>query len=122
MSQELLHLTEEPVQALLEEGSSFDGELRFRGTARIGGVFKGRVLGEGTLILDSTAQVTAHIKVDHLIVLGELDGKVNARRSVIMEPPARFKGEALTPSLSIKEGVSFEGSSRKPKPGENKSG
>ncbi len=55
----------------------------------------------------------ATIKIDHLIVLGELSGEVLARKSVLMEPPARFFGKVSSPSLSIKEGVFFEGSSKK---------
>ena len=113
MSKNLSLLNDEPIQALLEEGSSFDGELRFKGTARVGGIFKGHIQGQGTLIIDSTATVEAHIKVDHLVILGELSGQITARRSVLMEPPARFKGEVATPTLSIKEGVTFEGSSKK---------
>lgn len=106
-------LNDEPVQALLEEGSHFEGEMRFRGAARVGGTFKGHIQGQGTLIIDSTASVEARIKVDHLVVLGELSGQITANRSVLMEPPARFKGEVASPILSIKEGVAFEGSSKK---------
>ena len=106
-------LNDEPLQALLEEGSRFEGELCFRGTARVGGAFKGRIRGEGTLIIDSSAVVDALIKVDHLLVRGELKGQVTARISVLVDPPARFSGEVITPSLSIKEGAVFEGSSKK---------
>lgn len=106
-------LNDEPVQALLEEGCRFEGEMRFQGMARVGGSFKGQIQGQGTLIIDSTATVNAHIRVDHLVVLGELAGQITANKSVLMEPPARFKGDVITPSLSIKEGVSFEGSSKK---------
>ena len=80
---------------------------------RVGGAFKGLIEAQGTLIIESTAKVEAVVKVDHLILLGELSGKVLARKSVLMEPPGRFLGEVSTPSLSIKEGVFFEGSSKK---------
>lgn len=113
MPKDSVLLKDEPVQALLEEGCRFEGEMRFQGMARVGGAFKGQIQGQGTLIIDSTATVDARIKVDHLVVLGELVGQVTANKSVLMEPPARFKGDVASPSLSIKEGVSFEGSSKK---------
>ena len=113
MSKTPVLLNDEPLQALLEEGSRFEGELCFRGAARVGGVFKGRIRGEGALIIDSTAKVDALIKTDHLLVRGELKGQVTARISVLVEPPARLSGEVITPSLSIKEGAVFEGSSKK---------
>ncbi len=101
---------------VLAEGAFFEGELRFKGTARIAGRLKGSVKGSGSLIIESSARVKADLEVDHLVVLGEFSGRANARKSVLMEPPARFSGEVLSPSLSIKEGVFFEGSSKKPSP------
>ena len=95
------------------EDSFFEGELRFKGSTRLGGVFKGKIQAEGSLIIESTAKVEADVEVDHLILMGELSGKVVAKKSVIMDPPARFFGNVSSPSLSIKEGVFFEGSSKK---------
>ena len=106
---------EEGLQVLLEAGASFEGELRFKGTARLSGKFKGTIFGEGTLIIDSQFQIEADIHVNRFILLGNLKGCVTAKKQVVMEPPARFQGEVIAPSLSVKEGVSFEGSSRKPK-------
>ena len=101
------------LQILLHEGSFFEGDLRFKGQARIAGDIKGNIKGEGLLVIESTAKVEAEVLVDRLILLGEFKGKIEARKSVFMEPPARFLGEVLSPSLSIKEGVFFEGSSKK---------
>ena len=106
-------MEKESLQALLSEGAEFEGELRFKGSARIAGKLKGSVKGTGSLIIESSAQVEADIEVDHLIVLGEFSGQAQARKSALMEPPARFIGEVSSPSLSIKEGVFFEGSLKK---------
>lgn len=103
------------LQVLLEEGAAFEGELRFHGTARLGGRFKGHIEAKGaTLIIEASAMVEASIHVDHLIVFGNCKGKVQSEKTVLMEPPAQFSGEVQTPSLSIKEGVRFEGASKKP--------
>ena len=105
----------ENLQVLLEEGAAFKGELRFQGTARLGGHFKGHIEGEGaTLIIEASAVVSAIISVDHLVLLGNCQGEIRAMKTVLMKPPAQFKGEVQTPSLSIKEGVCFEGVSKKP--------
>lgn len=103
----------EKTQALLGEGSFFEGELRFEGSARIGGRFKGQIKAQGTLIVDKGAKVEAKVEADHFILLGEFSGQVIAKKSVLMEPPARFSGQVSSPSLSIQEGVFFEGSSKK---------
>ena len=106
---------EEPLQAMLESGAFFEGTLRFRGAVRVAGEMKGRIEGAGTLIVEASGKVEAvEAKVDRLALFGEFSGKILARKSAVMEPPARFRGEISTPSLSIKEGVFFEGVSKKP--------
>ena len=104
------------LQILLQEGSFFEGELRFKGQARVAGELKGKIQGEGLLVLEDTAQVSADAVVDRMILRGEFKGKLQARKSVVMEVPARFSGEVSSPSLSIKEGVFFEGTSKKESP------
>ena len=103
----------ESLQALISEGAFFEGEIRFEGLTRIAGQMKGQIKGAGRLIIESTAQVSAEVETDHLILLGSFEGKVKARKTVLMEPPAKFSGEVSSPSLIIKEGVFFEGSSKK---------
>ena len=106
-------MEKESLQLVLNEGACFEGELRFKGLARIAGQMKGEIKGEGRLIIESSAEVFADIATDHLILLGKLKGTVKARKTVLMEPPAQFSGEVSSPSLSIKEGVLFEGSSKR---------
>lgn len=101
------------LQALICEGCFFEGKISFEGYARIAGTFKGSIEAKGTLVIEASAKVEADIKVDHLILFGECSGEVLAKKSLIMEPPARFVGAVSSPSLSIKEGCFFEGSSKK---------
>ena len=106
-------MEKESLQVILNEGACFEGELRFKGLARIAGQMKGEIKGIGCLIIESTAEVSADITTDHLVLLGSLKGTVKAKKTVLMEPPAKFSGEVFSPSLSIKEGVLFEGSSKR---------
>ena len=106
-------MNKESLQVILAERTFFEGELRFKGTARIAGEMKGKIQGSGSLIIESSAKVSADVEVDHLILLGEFKGQLKARKTAIMEPLARFFGEVSSPSLVIREGVFFEGSSKK---------
>lgn len=99
------------VTALLDQGSSFEGQLTFEGTVRIGGRFKGEIFTKDTLVIDAGADVEAQIEADVVIISGVVKGNVFARRRVIMHPPAILKGTITTPSLRIDEGVVFEGAS-----------
>lgn len=106
---------ENRITAILDRGSSFEGNLTFEGTVRIGGQFRGEIYTKDTLVIDPGAQVDAHIEAETVIISGLVRGNIFARRRVIMHPPAILKGTVTTPSLRIDEGVVFEGASYMPK-------
>lgn len=103
------------VTAILDSGASFEGRLTFEGTVQIGGSFKGEIFSNDILIVNEGAIVDAQIEADTIIIKGQVEGNLFARRKVIMHPPAIFKGTVTTPSLKIDEGVVFEGASYMPK-------
>lgn len=103
------------ITAILDKGTSFEGQLSFEGTVRIAGKFKGEIFTKDTLIIDVGAELDAQIEADTVIISGNVQGNIFARRSVLMYPPAIFKGTITTTSLKIEEGVVFEGASFMPK-------
>jgi cytoskeletal protein CcmA (bactofilin family) len=108
-------ILEGQVTAILDRGASFEGNLTFEGTVRIGGKFRGEIYTKDTLVVDAGANVEAQIEADMVIISGTVKGNIFARRRVIMHPPAILKGTITTPSLRIDEGVVFEGASYMPK-------
>lgn len=104
------------ITAILDRGTTFEGKLTFEGTVQIGGVFKGEIFTKDTLVVNEGAQVQAQIEADTIIIAGRVEGNLFARRRVIMNPPAVFRGTVTSPSLKIDEGVVFEGASYMPKP------
>ncbi|MCB0393777.1 MAG: polymer-forming cytoskeletal protein [Bdellovibrionales bacterium] len=103
------------VTAILDRGASFEGNLTFEGTVRIGGKFRGEIFTKDTLVIDPGADVEAQIEANIVIISGTVKGNVFARRRIIMHPPAILKGTVTSPSLQIEEGVVFEGASYMPK-------
>lgn len=116
MDQELITAQEVGhVTAILDHGAYFEGKLTFEGTVQMGGEFKGEIYTQDTLIVNKGARVEGQIEADTIIISGNVEGNIFARRKVIMHPPAVFKGTVTTPSLRIDEGVVFEGASYMPK-------
>lgn len=103
------------VTAILDRGASFEGKLTFEGTVQIGGSFKGEIFTKDTLVVNVGAHVQAQIEAETIIIAGRVEGNLFARRRVIMNPPAVFRGTVTSPSLKIDEGVVFEGASYMPK-------
>lgn len=100
------------VCGVLEKGCEFEGKLVFEGTLRIGGIFRGEIHTNDILIIGEGAKVHAQIEAGTVIINGEVLGDVTARNRVEIHRPAIFKGNISTPSLTVDEGVIFEGSSK----------
>jgi cytoskeletal protein CcmA (bactofilin family) len=100
------------VTGVIEHGCEFEGKLCFQGTVRIGGVFRGEIYTPDTLIVGEGARVQGHIDAGTVIISGEVNGTVRAKNRVEIHRPAIFRGDILTPSLSVDDGVIFEGSSK----------
>jgi len=100
------------VTGVIDKGCEFEGKLCFQGTVRINGTFKGQIFTNDTLIIGEDARVSGEIEAGIVVICGEMVGKVTAKHRVEIHPPAIFKGDILTPSLSVGDGVIFEGSSK----------
>jgi len=98
------------INALLGKGSEFEGKLTFEGTVRIDGRFIGEIFSDDVLIVGEGAEVEAEIRVNRVVVYGNVKGNINAPGGVNLHAPAHLYGSIATRSLTIDEGVIFEGS------------
>jgi len=90
--------------SVLGPGTRFEGLLTFRGRARVDGSLRGEIAGHGLLVLGPGARAEARIEVDELIVAGEIEGDVHARRRVELLATGCIRGDVETPRLVIAEG------------------
>lgn len=100
------------VTGVIDQGCEFEGKLCFQGTVRISGTFRGEIFTPDTLVIGEGARVNGQIDAGTVIISGEVNGSVKAKHRVEIHKPAVFRGDILTPSLKVDEGVIFEGSSR----------
>lgn len=100
------------VTGVIDRGCEFEGKLCFHGTVRIGGNFRGEIYTPDILIVGEGARVQGTVEAGTVIISGEVSGTIRAKNRVEIHRPAIFRGDILTPSLSVDEGVIFEGSSK----------
>ncbi|MCM2277988.1 MAG: polymer-forming cytoskeletal protein [Oligoflexia bacterium] len=105
-------VTHKTVTGVIDHGCEFEGKLCFQGTVRIAGVFRGEIHTPDTLVVGEGARITGQIDAGVVIISGEVNGSVRAKHRVEIHRPAIFRGEILTPSLSVDEGVIFEARSK----------
>ncbi len=108
------------ITGVLEQGCEFEGKLCFTGTVRISGTFRGEVYTPDILIIGEGARVDAKIEAGAVIISGEVSGSIHAKNRVEIHHPAIFRGDILTPSLRVDEGVIFEGRSKMVSPVDQK--
>ena len=98
------------ISTFLGSDATFDGTLEFQGAIRLDGRIKGKILSsDGTLIVGENAAVDAEIHVNVIIVMGEVNGLIEAKDRIEVYPPGRVGGEIHSPVVSIEPGGIFNG-------------
>jgi len=89
-----------------------DCDVIFEGVLQVDSLVKGNIRSAyGTLLISEEGRVEADVDVRIAIVDGSSKGELRATEYVILESTARVSGNIHTPSLEIKDGALFEGSS-----------
>ena len=70
---------EKSIRAFLGEGTEFKGVITFEGTVRVDGVLEGEVITDDTFIIGTAANVKAEVKAGVVIVMGRMEGKIEAK-------------------------------------------
>lgn len=87
------------------------GELTGREDLVIEGSFEGMVqLNEGNLTIMTTAKVTADIVAGEIVVFGNVQGNVRAKKRVTIKKDGSVTGDLTTPEILIEDGAFFKGS------------
>jgi len=98
------------ISTFLGPDASIEGNLEFQGTIRLDGKVRGRIFSEnGTVIVGESAVIHADITVDSAIIMGTVDGTIEAKEKIEVYPPGRVHGDIYAPLISIDSGATFNG-------------
>ena len=106
--------------AFVGEEVTFKGTIRYQGTVRVDGRLEGEIYTDGNLIIGQKAVIAAKIHAGTIMCQGQLTGDIEAKHRVKLLSPAVFEGTITTPSLSMDEGVLFNGTCNMPQKIERK--
>ena len=100
----------DPITMLLGPGTTIEGTVEFENTIRLEGNVVGKIFStDGKLIIGETAVVNGEIMVNIAIIMGRVNGKINARKRVEVYPPGRIEGDIQSPAVLLESGVIFNG-------------
>ena len=98
------------VSAFVGEGVEFKGVISYKGTVRIDGNLEGEIHTTGVLLVGQGAVINARVEAGTIICQGKIIGNIVAKEKIQLKSPAILDGSVRTPSLSMEEGVLFNGS------------
>jgi cytoskeletal protein CcmA (bactofilin family) len=101
-------MDEHKITGYFDDGSEFDGTLKFHGSFRIDGFFKGRIESDAVLTIGDKGKVEAEVIVNHVVINGEFRGTIRAIEKVEINSLGRVFGTVITPKLIVEEGAYLE--------------
>ena len=98
------------ISTFIGADASIDGSIEFKGTIRVDGSVKGNISSNGgTVVIGEKGVVNAEISVNVAVVMGEVNGSIDAKERIEVYPPGRLGGDIKSPIVSIEPGGIFNG-------------
>jgi len=110
MKDKKMEIDEGKISGFFDDGTEFNGDLKFKGSFRIDGFFKGRIESESMLIIGDRGKVEADIVINNILINGEFKGSIRATERVEIHSRGRVFGTIQTPKLVVEEGAYLEAS------------
>jgi cytoskeletal protein CcmA (bactofilin family) len=98
--------------SLLSKEVKIEGEIQGSENLQVEGRFKGTIKLAGDVYVGPTGVIDADIEADNVIVQGQINGNVLARKQLQIQSTGKLVGDCTAQSIDIKEGALFEGRSK----------
>ncbi|MDH7577406.1 MAG: polymer-forming cytoskeletal protein [Bacillota bacterium] len=99
----------EKVDTLLGKNARFEGTIEAEGTLRVDGWFKGTLKANGDIIVGEGAKVEAELEGRHILIAGEVRGRVQAAGKLELTATGKLYGDLEAARLLVEEGAVFQG-------------
>ena len=100
----------ENLSTIIAKDSVFTGDMEVKGTLRIDGRIKGRIICDETVSIGATGDVEAEIDAKMVIVAGTVVGNIRTSEKIEMQAKAKVVGDVSTKNIVIEQGAIFHGS------------
>ena len=100
----------ENLSTIIAKDSVFTGDMEVKGTLRVDGRIKGRIICDETVSIGATGEVEAEIDAKIVIVAGTVIGNIRTSEKIEMQAKAKVLGDVSTKNIVIEQGAIFHGS------------
>lgn len=108
MKEKKREIEESKITGFFDKETEIKGDLRFKGTFRVDGRFKGKIDSDSILIIGDSGKVEADVNIGHIIINGEIKGNIAASDKVEVNTNGRVFGTITSPKLVVEEGAYLE--------------
>ena len=89
--------------------STFEGKLTGKANYKVAGRFIGECDLEGALLLDKNGAWSGSITADVVVIAGEVEGDIVARKQLEISRTGRVRGRITSPVIALEDGAEHEG-------------
>jgi len=98
------------IDTFLGPRTQIKGAITFEGGMRVEGKFEGDIISKvGEVIVGPQAVINGDLNVGSALVMGEVNGCINAETRIEIHPPGKMIGDIRAPFILIDPGVVFNG-------------
>lgn len=94
---------------ILGRGIKIQGEITGPASIEVWGKLSGNAGTEGLFLVREGGHVHGEIAATHVVVEGEIEGKIHAEEKIELRPTCKVKGNVEAKTVAIAEGAYFEG-------------
>lgn len=97
------------ISTFIGEDTTIEGKLITKSSLRIDGTVIGGVIADGTVVLTESGQIQGNVMAENIIVSGVVDGNMEIRDKVNIEPTGEVYGDITTSRILVDEASIFQG-------------
>ncbi len=98
------------MNTIIGKDATFTGTLDVKGSVRVDGVVKGKVICSDTVTVGSGGCVEADIESQTAVIVGKMIGNIHATEKIELQAKSDVEGDIKTKSLVVEQGAVFCGS------------
>ncbi|UCD95093.1 MAG: polymer-forming cytoskeletal protein [Candidatus Zixiibacteriota bacterium] len=97
------------MNTIIGKDAAFTGTLDVKGSVRVDGTIKGKIVCSDTVTVGSGGYVEADIEAETTVVVGKMVGNINAAEKIELQAKSDVEGDIRTKSLVVEQGAVFCG-------------
>jgi cytoskeletal protein CcmA (bactofilin family) len=98
------------MNTIIGKDATFTGTLDVKGSVRVDGTVKGKVICSDTVTIGAGGLVEADIESQTAVIVGKLVGNISASEKIELQAKSDIEGDIRTKSLVVEQGAIFCGS------------